>query len=191
MQEFLFSYGSLINRNSRPDYLSLVEYPVTLQGWKRSWDSRHFEEHLTYLGVRAHAGSTCNGVLLQVDSSTLRRLQSRERFYSLQEVSRSAIQISSSCLPSDSRIWIWQSNDVDYADENYPISQSYIDTCLQGCLQLCGLDWCREFIASTYGWSEAIVADRDAPIYPRASAIGASVLSTIDELLSEFGIAAR
>ncbi|MDB2331098.1 gamma-glutamylcyclotransferase, partial [Alteromonas sp.] len=71
------------------------------------------------------------------------------------------------------------------ATPKYPVHQTYIDTCISGCLEHGGVKEAKAFINLTSHWHHPRVNDRKAVKYPRAAHISHDVLSEIDALLIE------
>lgn len=185
MTDYVFAYGSLVNSHSRSltvDRSGVV--PVVVRGWLRSWTSRHFDEHLTYVGVQPEPESCVNGVLLESSFDELERMARRERYYSLARVEPGSVQHDhTEHLDISDRIWIWKSDAVDAADERYPVSQCYIDTCLTGCIECGGTEFARQFVQFTAGWDSVIAPDRAEPRYPRHAPTTESEHHAVDQIL--------
>ena len=77
---------------------------------------------------------------------------------------------------------------LGYAQAQYPICQTYVDTCLVGCLEHGGEAFADDFIRKTDGWNEFWINDRTAPKYPRLAKIDADMVAKIDRLLDKHGL---
>ena len=64
----------------------------------------------------------------------------------------------------------------------YPILQSYIDVCLSGCLEF-GEDFAREFLETTFEWSQFRINDR---VLARRPWIHCPNYAEIDRFLEKF-----
>lgn len=192
-QQYLFAYGSLLSDDSRKRYSDIHETPLpaTVNGWQRAWITRSTPEQQTYVGATACLSASINGVILPIDEIDP-DLQVRERDYEFVQVPLCAInwldetrKLTEAHL---ARIWICQSKDKVFANHHHPVYQSYLDTCLVGCLEAGDLDFARAFIAGTQGLAHCWVNDRHAPRYPRAAQVASRLHGQIDGLLNEFGL---
>jgi len=69
---------------------------------------------------------------------------------------------------------------VGSASKHYPLLQSYVDCVLAGFLAVFGWDGVERFMQSTQGWSAPMLADRAAPLYPRAVQLPDDLLAKFD-----------
>ena len=198
-QHFVLGYGSLLSASSRTLH-SDNPHPalaVEVTGFKREWITRAFHESQTYVGAIADQESVINAHCVPFALNP--KLQSRERDYRFVEVGLA--QVNALNCPNvnlieqlqkpDVSLWICESLDVYPSNAEHPIYQSYIDTCLSGCIshfdghnKEFGLQHARHFIRSTGGWQH-IVDDRADPQYPRHAMIDAYMQSLIDSLLAQ------
>ena len=74
------------------------------------------------------------------------------------------------------------------ADQHHPVYQSYIDTCLIGCMETKAENFAIEFIQSTHFWQDYWVNDRQLPQYPRHARLTAAQQRSVDTLLQSCGI---
>lgn len=191
---FLLGYGSLLNADSRLTHSAIPHQgiPVTVKGFERGWVTRSIQEKQTYVGAKPKANATLNAQLIPVELNP--SLQQRERDYQFVEVPLDQLVFA---LPTASeqalrqglqsrRIWLCETLALVPADENHPVSQTYIDTCLAGCLEQGGEEAAKAFITSTTGWSHPRVNDRAAPNYPRAGRVSDEHLRIIDALMDAY-----
>ena len=182
--DFVLGYGSLLNRHSRETYSGITGevLPVRVAGWRRGWTVRYRDEAATYAGVRAAPGRHVEAVVAPTSISP--ELRDRERGYDFLEVEPADIH---PVKPGDSlpegRFWIVVNREQVRADDAHPICQSYVDTCLLGCLETGGEARARAFIEQTELWDGHWVDDRDAPLYPRLARPDADQRAAIDALL--------
>ena len=138
----------------------------------------------------AATGATLNAQLIPTPLSPA--LAEREKDYTFTQVSADAIftdftrDAHDYLLQrlSDKQLWICQTLDVHPAEPDFPVSQTYIDTCLAGCLEHGGQEEAKRFIAQTSLWEHPRVNDRVAPQYPRAALVDSKQIEHIDTLLS-------
>ena len=125
--------------------------PVMVTGWQRGWTTRYGDEVATYLGVRPAEGVTLSAAL--VPTQITDELRHRERGYDFTPVERDAIRLlrpgAAESELEAARFWIVVNREQIHADETHPIPQSYIDTCLLGCLETGGREMAEHFIDST------------------------------------------
>lgn len=192
--DFLIGYGSLLSAYSRQTYSNLHApvIPVMVTGWQRGWTTRYGDEVATYLGVRPAANASVSAAL--VPTQITDELRHRERGYDFAPVDRDTIHLlyeNSNPTGLDSaRFWIVVNRQQNHADKTHPIPQSYIDTCLLGCLETGGRKMAEHFIQSTERWDGHRVNDRDwpTPLYPRGTPSNPAQRDEIDALLLAAGV---
>lgn len=191
---YLLSYGSLMNRYSREFYSGIVGevVPVVLKGWSRGWCTQYPDESASYAGAFRNPGSLLNTVLVatQIDDD----IRQRERNYRFTELERNQFDIGSEQKGDydvgSARYWICETINPSIADRDTPLPQSYVDTCLLGCLESGGEAHALEFVEQTSGWDGVWVNDRQfsRPIYPRRAPASNSSYQQIDEILEACGV---
>ncbi|WP_438863626.1 gamma-glutamylcyclotransferase [Neptunicella sp.] len=195
--EFILGYGSLLSHDSRWRYsaLNTEVIPVSVQGWQRSWITRNIEEQQSHVGAVAQPGASLNGVL--VPTATISdSLRQREKDYRFAPVSLAqlTLQVQPAQLTPlveqlhNRKIWLCQSLDSHPANSDFPIMQTYLDTCLVGCFENGGDDFARAFIQTTQGWNSGWVDDRGEPRYPRAAKVTPAQQERIDLLLEDLNL---
>ena len=191
-KHMVLGYGSLLSKDSRERYSNIFirGIPVTVSGFERAWVTRSVEEKQTYVGAVANATSKLNAQLVPTKINPA--LQEREKDYRFVEVSPQNLNFhlhhpdNATWLEdtlSQFSFWICETLACEPASEAYPVHQTYIDTCLAGCLELGGEAAARRFIASTTGWQHHRVNDREAPRYPRAAVVNPAYFVVFDQLL--------
>ena len=202
-----FGYGSLVNRDTRDPSEKVL--PATLHGWERQWahhaHSLAREESPDRLGVcpltiSESASSAIDGVLAEISADDLPLLDKRERGYERLTLQASRFSFEPASISPDaglvldeknmarvSIVYVYRSLEAQrgWANDQYPLIQSYIDVVLSGYRRLFGEQGVRRFLASTRGWDGPLVNDRDNPIYPRAVKLGDKELAWIDTLIEE------
>ena len=167
MKQYIFGYGSIINKNSVNKTTTEKERIIkTITGFRREWNINIKDNFETALGIVKDKNSTCNGVLIEVDD--IEAVDKREAGYVREKI--------------EEDIWIYVPKETNKATKEYPIIQSYLDVVLEGCFNISS-KFATEFIDTTYGWNEYLVNDRNNPKYPRAQKV-LKYKKEIDELLS-------
>lgn len=199
-KNYIFGYGSLIERESRlrttPN--AKVVFPVKVNGIQRGWFARTGVAGLstTFLGCIQSEGNHTNGVIYEVSEEDLKLTDKRERGYKRIKIEYKEIEDYSSQIDENSNIWIYanefNNNEIpknQLPNKEFPIVQSYVDICLNGCLEIENLypkakkgEFAKDFISSTFYWNEYWVNDR---IYPRRPFIHRPTAYKIDKLLKE------
>ena len=192
-KHMVLGYGSLLSKCSRERYSNIFTegVPVTVAGFERAWVTRSLQEQQTYVGAVANAHSKLNAQLIPTQINPA--LQEREKDYRFVEVSPQDLDfhlhnqseyVPPSELLSQFTFWICETLACEPASEAYPVHQTYIDTCLAGCLEHGGQEEAKRFIAQTSLWEHPRVNDRVAPQYPRAALVDSKQIEHIDTLLS-------
>lgn len=190
---YIFGYGSLIERASRtrtnPD--AIGAWPARISGYQRGWFhqfAKHVGSSCTYLGAVENERATINGVIYKVGD--FEKTKEREEGYTADPV-KGKIEMLDGAGPWDrGEVYIFVSNPDDISKTKeptpvFPIVQSYVDICVNGCLEIEALyrstpGFVQEFIKTTTGWNKYWVNDR---LYPRRPFIYAPRASDIDQAL--------
>ena len=156
-----FGYGSLVNHathgydNARP---------ALLQGWRRVWVHTALRP-VAYLSVEP-ADGTIAGLVAEVPGGDWTALDARERAYDRHPVT---VHLHACGSPADARVYAVPRAHAAPPDTRHPVLLSYIDTVVQGFLQVFGREGAEDFFTTTAGWGGPILDDRAAPRYPRAT----------------------
>lgn len=200
VKNYIFGYGSLIEKESRlrttPN--AKIVFPVKVNGFKRGWFARTGVAGLstTFLGCIQLEGHQTNGVIYEVSEEDLKLTDKREKGYKRIKVEYSEVEDYSSQIDENSNIWIYANEFIDheipeglFPNKEFPIVQSYVDICLNGCLEIESLypkakevEFASAFIRSTFHWNAYWVNDR---IYPRRPFIYRPSAYKIDKLLKD------
>jgi hypothetical protein len=206
--DYIFGYGSLVSRYSRQHYSKILSEATvaTVKGWCRSWCVSYPDEGATYAGALRDDMGLLNGVLIATDIGGA--IADRERGYQFTRLNNDDLFVDNlggseerggeqekdslglSIAPQD-RIWICETLQVGVASEENPLPQSYVDTCMSGCLESKGIDGAIEFIQQTRGWDCVWLNDRHleyTPRYPRYTPISTEHAALIDSLLEQQGV---
>jgi hypothetical protein len=173
--QYIVGYGSLMEASSKrmTEPNADINLPISVVGFQRSWNT-HGVYPTTFLGVRPSTSASMVAVLYRafLDNGKL-GADARERSYCRIAVEPDSINmLDGSTVPSASQIWIYVTKPdlVAPPDDQYPITQSYVDIFMTGCLQLQArvseshIDFVEQCVRTTEGWSTHWVNDR---IYPR------------------------
>jgi cation transport regulator ChaC len=192
--QFIFGYGSLVESQSRArtSPSALYAFPANVAGIQRGWFDQVGGVSLstTYLGAIVDPKSRCNGVIFQVSQQQLDAFDQRETGYDRERIDPKNINMlngSKSALDGD--IWFYANREKQYASPECPIVQSYVDICLNGCLELEATyplakeaAFAETFLKTCSDWSKYWVNDR---IYPRRAFIYVPNASKIDQLIQK------
>jgi gamma-glutamylcyclotransferase (GGCT)/AIG2-like uncharacterized protein YtfP len=152
--------------------------PARAPGFARGWWARTSAIGFTttFLGAIPERSSSMNGVVYAVSKEELEATNEREQGYTPTDITSTVQILSGSYRPKD-KVWIYVNNfkegerQKSLPTPQIPIVQSYVDICLNGCLQIehgfpdAG-DFAREFIESTQEWSVYWENDRVQPRRP-------------------------
>jgi Gamma-glutamyl cyclotransferase, AIG2-like len=190
--QFIFGYGSLVESKSRQMTWASALYasPAIVDGIERGWfDQTGGPSYsTTYLGAVAAEGSQCNGVIFPISAQGLASYDQRETGYKRERINQANIvMLDGSDKAPDGDIWFYANQKKAYASAKLPIVQSYVDICLNGCLEIEATyplakkaKFAETFITTCSNWSEWWVNDR---LYPRRAFIYQPNASTIDQLI--------
>ena len=186
-----------MSHDSRYRYsgIDVAGIPVEVAGWHRAWNMASPGENITCVGAVPHdSDAMLNGLLVEVEAID-DDLRKREQNYHFIELALETLSIhcenTESQLqanPEACKVWICEVANPQASKETHPICQSYVDTCLSGCLEHKDRDFALQFIAQTAGWDGYWLNDRDNPLYPRAAKVEGAMHQHIDALLEEAGI---
>jgi hypothetical protein len=199
-QHYLCGYGSLISHDSRYRFsdIDVEAIPVEISGWQRAWNMASPGELITCVGAVPLASKVLNGVLVAVDQID-DKLRKRERNYHFVELDQQDIALVTSkndvsLIPDadNAKFWICQVANPQNSRDTHPICQSYVDTCLSGCLQdvdaSVAQNFAVSFVEKTQGWDGFWLNDRNAPKYPRGANVSQTMQRRIDDILRDLGV---
>ena len=197
-KHYLVGYGSLLSHDSRSRYSNIFcpNMPIVAHGWRREWLARGLADLQTGLGVSQVDSAQLNGVLLPIEQISP-ELRTREQDYQFDEVDPASIEAAQGSPlaqaeldiilenPHTHKIWICANLHKLPANNHYPINQTYLDTCLVGCLEQ-GIDnFAAEFIHNTHFWQHGWINDRRQPRYARVAKVTLQQQQQIDQLLAQ------
>ncbi len=188
----VLGYGSLLSRDSRERHSNIFVkgIPVTVSGFERAWVTRSVQEKQTYVGATPNATCQLNAQLIPTEINP--SLKTREKDYRFVEVSINDIHLNISDRVqreirletlSTHRFWICETLACEPANDAFPVNQTYIDTCLSGCIEHGGVEEAKAFLKHTQLWHHPRINDRLQPQYPRAAKVEHQHIATIDALL--------
>ncbi|HEV2667779.1 MAG TPA: gamma-glutamylcyclotransferase family protein [Blastocatellia bacterium] len=193
-QQFIFGYGSLLESRSRvmTSPSALYASPVNVVGIQRGWFGRAVSDSLspTYLGAVSDPNFNCNGVILKVSQRELESFDNRESGYKRERIDQKNItMLDGSKSAPEGDIWFYAATEKHFASPEFPIVQSYVDICLNGCLEIEATyplakeaEFAEMFLRTSTNWSKYWVNDR---IYPRRPFIYLPNASKIDHLIKK------
>jgi hypothetical protein len=192
--QHIFGYGSLIDRESRMGTWSSAEFasPATVRGIARGWFDQTAVASWspTYLGAVPDPTGECNGVLFSVTPTEFGSFVKRETGYDLTKLDRSQVTLldGGSGLP-DGEIWYFANREKRFPSSEHPIVQSYVDVCLDGCLEVEATyplakqaNFAQRFMETTSHWGTPWINDR---IYPWRPFVHVPRASAIDSLIQK------
>ncbi len=193
--DYVLGYGSLIEQHSRTrtNPRAQVAAPVIVENVARGWwiHGNKIGYSPCFLGVQPQAGARCNGVVYPVTGPELEALDRREARYTRLQISARDVTLldGGAGLPPDSRLWVYTVPDAlrVVPTARFPIVQSYVDICLNGCLEIeatypqaQAASFAKMFIEATQDWNRYWVNDR---LYPRRPHVFVPRAHQIDTLL--------
>ena len=200
-----FGYGSLVNRETRPE--DEIAHSARLNGWQRVWDHRVTDpardKRCTSLSIEPSTGvvvqagqevipAGIDGVVVRLPLAHLPQLDAREAGYDRLSLPLSHFDLSDELQQQMNEegvesIMVYRSHTENriLADENNPVLQSYVDCVMAGYLHRFGEQGVRDMVSSTRGWDRPLFDDRNDPFYPRWVAVEASARQYFDALITE------
>lgn len=192
--QYIFGYGSLIERESRMSTWPRAEYalPAVARGIARGWFDQIAVPSWspTYLGAVPDPAAECNGVLFPVMPAEFNSFVERETGYELMKLDKSHVtMLDGSSTPPDGDIWYFANREKRFPSSAHPIVQSYVDVCLNGCLEIEAMyplakqvNFAQRFMETTSNWGTPWINDR---IYPWRPFIHVPRASAIDSLIQK------
>ena len=180
MRDYIFSYGSLINKNSLAQTIGKdntgKSKTVVINGYERGWRNHVHHENRTGLGIIKKENFKVNGVIFEVEEKYLYELDRREYGFIRKEIMYQNY--------IDGKLWAYFVIDQKVPTKEFPIALTYVDTVISGCLTQ-SVEFAREFIKNTVNWIYPFVNDRNNSKFPRMAKIENNELETINKLLKE------
>jgi hypothetical protein len=197
-KHYLIGYGSLLSHDSRSRHSNIFcpNIPIVVHGWQREWLARGIAHLQTALGVSQVETASLNAVLLRIEQISP-ELRDREQDYQFVEVDPNNIvaakesELAQAELadiranPDICKIWMCANVNKMQANSQYPIYQTYIDTCLVGCFDMGVAHFASEFIQTTHLWQHGWINDRENTLYARPAVVTRQQQQQIDQLLAQ------
>ena len=193
--QYLVGYGSLMAKQSKDRTVKHTgaNLPVMIKGFKRAWMTQsHFPGFkTTFLGVSEHQSARLNAVIFKLPNAatSIHAYDSRENPYCRRQIKPSNITLLTNTAAPAGQIWIYttQPHRMKQPDTVHPITQSYVDLFLTGCIEQQAQYHLKHFIeqciTTTSAWSKYWVNDR---IYPRYPSTHQPYAIKIDQLLRHY-----
>lgn len=198
---YIFGYGSLQNINSIRNTINItdideIDFAVRVNNMRRGWylpvnRNNLISKPWTTLACTEENGHTVNGVLIKITPECLTLLDERESGYERKIIPHEYIKsICGKKLPSDSTVYYY-GIDVECKESPTlftPILQSYLDTCLIGCIEMDSklgnrhYEYTIEFLQTTHEWNSMYCWVNDR-IFPRRPYETVPYARIIDQLL--------
>jgi hypothetical protein len=192
--QYIFGYGSLMQRESRRGTCARAEFasPVIVKGVARGWfdQTGGVSWNPTYLGGALDEDAVCNGVIFQVTSEEFSTYNQREIGYQPTKIDPSQItMLDGSQTVPEGDIWFYGNTGKKFPSPEHPIVQSYVDVCLDGCLEIEAMyslarqaNFAEQFIKTTSNWQSPWINDR---IYPWRPFVYVPRSTQIDTLIQK------
>lgn len=191
--KYILGYGSLIQGESRRRTTpsAFAAAPVFARGISRGW---YFQEETaglspTYLGAVDDKKATLNGVIYPVTDVEYAAIAAREAGYLPTRIDRAALtMLDGSPAVPDGEFWYFASKTTaTTASAVHPIVQSYVDICVDGCLEIEALyplakkaGFAEQFVRTCTDWKLPWINDR---LYPWRPFVHMPRAAEIDVLL--------
>lgn len=183
MAHYIFGYGSLMNSASRQlTGQTGTAIPAVVSGLIRYWGKIDTSLSASPLVVDLGAG-VVNGVMLEITIDELSQFDRREIGYLRHELNNSQIDSDHHLSEADS-VWVYIKNQPEPPCQNAPILQTYIDTVLEGCLEVSD-SFAKLFVEHTVGWNHPIENDRLQPRYVNYAGVDPIKQQQIDDILRD------
>ncbi len=137
------------------------------------------------LRAKKETGKTINGVIYYV--ADFEKTKKRVKGYTPEKVDTIEMLDGAGSWDSSKEVYIFVSNEANISEptKNLPMVQSYVDICVNGCLEIEALyrsaqGFVQESIKTTTGWNKYWVNDS---LYPRRPFIYAPNAEKIDRAL--------
>jgi cation transport regulator ChaC len=192
--QYIFGYGSLVQRQSRVGTWARAEFasPVIVHGVSRGWfdQTGGTSWNPTYLGALLSKDAVCNGVIFPVTAAEFAAYGDREVGYQLTKIGASQItMLDGSETAPEADIWFYGNTEKRFPSSEHPIVQSYVDVCLDGCLEIEAMyplarqaKFAEQFVRTTSNWQPPWINDR---IYPWRPSVYVPRAAQIDALIQE------
>jgi hypothetical protein len=161
---YFFGYGSLVNRQT---HVYTSAHPASITGWRRVWRHIAALDH-ALLTATPVPDARIEGLVAEVPGADWAALDEREMFYARVMTRDVAHPVAGT---PDVQIYHAAEETNAPSGAKTPILLSYLDVIVQGYLAEFGEAGVARFFETTDGWDAPVLADRQAPRYPRHQAL--------------------
>jgi hypothetical protein len=191
LSQYIIGYGSLMQEKSKSEDSAKAgkNMPIYLYGFERGFIERSKDTRFgsTYLGVKENADAKINAVYFKLnDPKDIHAYDKREHSYCRVKVPKNKIEPLAGIALPEGQYWIYIPLVTNLPSSNYPLTQSYVDIFLSGCLELESKynlpDFAKNCVKSTNHWSKSWVNDR---VYPRTAHDNIPYAQKVDSLILE------
>jgi len=166
-RHFIVGYGSLISGTSRAKTGETGRvWPIKIAGFERHWSIMTSAFGMSSVAVIPKKGAYCNGVLIEISEAEIPVFDLREQGYKRAEIDTSQLSAYQEEALPNGTVWIYHSDDITPPTAECPITLSYVDVILAGCIEQ-GDAFVGDFLQYTRGWETPLLNDRQQPRYPR------------------------
>ncbi|MFT6268715.1 MAG: hypothetical protein ACJAVV_001530 [Alphaproteobacteria bacterium] len=174
-------YGSLLSQYSRQTYSQIMgpSIPVMVKGWERNWITRSISEEQTYAGAIPNRTSQLSAQLIPLQFND--SFEKREQDYRFTKILPQSVHLQGidtlqnkalQQLLIKTPIYICETLAIEPSTPEYPVSLSYVETCLAGSYESRREKGIKAFLKSTNGWENTqFYDDRENHRYPRSSLV--------------------
>lgn len=193
LPQYVIGYGSLISEESKKRTASQAgdNIPIKLTGYERGWFLNGLPTGFsaTFLGVKIKKNAKIDAAMFSLtDSNEIKEFDKREFGYCRVLVKEEDIQVLAQQKLLKGQYWIYVPKAVQIAkaSKTYPITQSYVDLFISGCLNLEKKHklpgFARGCVRTTSNWSKHWVNDR---VFPRRPWVYEPNAAAIDKVLDD------
>ena len=179
--QFVFGYGSLVNRRSHG---APQAHPARIKGWRRQWCQTTLRP-VPFLSVRPDPNAVLTGLIAEVTDWAA--LDAREYAYDR----HSADAVEHGLSPSPEVQIYAVAPEYRSQEAPGPILMSYLDVVVQGYLAEFGEIGVAAFFAETEGWDRPVLNDRAAPRYARALPLSRAERALVDTQLTALSVTVK
>ena len=187
MAIYIFGYWSLINkRSAQKTGQTYGEFiPVKISGYRRHCEMLVPEIWMQAFWIELFEWWLTNWVIYMVEPSELSKYDERELWYKRLLIDSWSLEFYDKKKQLDhwDKVYLYQSEKWNKHDIDLPIPMSYIDVCIDGCLDFWE-KFAKDFCENTY-FPKKITRDRSEPIYVRALDDGNN-FTQIDRIYSTY-----
>ena len=168
-KNYIVGYGSLMEKESRTrtNPTAYIAKPIMIKGFQRTWSHNGGNYKITFLTIIKEKNSTVNAVYYPISIKGLKKLDKRESSYCRIKVLPQDLNFYNKKIKiNNSNFWVYAANPkrLKIPSQNHPITQSYVDIFMNGCIQIQTKykikNFANQCIETTKEWSPYWVNDR-------------------------------